>query len=399
LATTWLAHREIEDNVILVWLGALVIGLSLGLLGSGGSILTVPVLVYLVQEPQKLAIAESLAIVGGISLIGALPYLFKKQIHWKSVLWFGVPGVAGTYLGAYFSQWLSGGVQLLLFALIMLVAAYTMWRAKDPKTEGKTHPHWQIVLEGLVVGIVTGLVGVGGGFLIIPALVLLGGLPMRLAVGTSLLIISLKSFVGFYKYVHVLSEYQINWSLIGLFVGLGIAGSLAGSYLSQKVPQRVLRKLFAAVLIVLGIFILYQNLPSLLGYSVNIWTLALVVLLIFSVMVIASKSKEGIAVKDILTLPDDALLIDVREQDEFTDGHVERAKNLPLSQLEQRLKDIPKDKQVFLICRSGRRSSQALKYLRNAGYSNIQSIRGGMIAWQLAQLPIVKGNGKTALLK
>ncbi len=119
--------------MIFIWLGALLIGLSLGLLGSGGSILTVPVLVYLVQEPQKLAIAESLAIVGGISLIGALPYILKKHIHWKSVIWFGIPGVAGTYLGAYFSQWLSGAMQLLLFAFIMLMAAYTMWHAKNPR--------------------------------------------------------------------------------------------------------------------------------------------------------------------------------------------------------------------------------------------------------------------------
>jgi hypothetical protein len=313
-------------------------------------------------------------------------------------LWFGIPGIAGTYLGAYFSQWLSGGVQLLLFALIMLVAAYTMWRAKDSSAEGKTHPYWQIVLEGLVVGIVTGLVGVGGGFLIIPALVLLGGLPMRLAVGTSLLIIALKSFVGFYKYIHVLSEYQVNWSLIGLFVVLGIVGSFAGSFLSQKLPQGVLRKLFAGVLIVLGIFILYQNLPSLLGYTVNIWTLALVILLIFMLMVMLSKSKEGISVEELSHLSD-VILIDVREQDEYKEGHVAKARNVPLSQLSHRLNDIPNDKPVFLICRSGRRSSQALKILRQEGYTNTQPIRGGMMAWQLAQLPIVKGKDKTALLK
>ncbi len=378
--------------MILVWLGALVIGLSLGLLGSGGSILTVPVLVYLVQEPQKLAIAESLAIVGGISLVGALPYIFKKQIHWKSVLWFGIPGVAGTYLGAYFSQWLSSGIQLLLFALIMLVAAYTMWRAKDPKAENKHHAYWQILLEGLVVGIVTGLVGVGGGFLIIPALVLLGGLPMRLAVGTSLLIISLKSFAGFYKYVHVLSEFQINWNLIALFVVLGIVGSFAGSFLSQKFPQRILRKLFAVVLVLLGIFIVYQNIPSLLGYSVSIWTVALVVLSLFALMMVLSRSREGISVKELLQLSDNVLLVDVREQDEFREGHAEQAKNLPLSQLEKRIKEIPKDKTVYLICRSGQRSSRALAMLRHAGYGNIQQVRGGMMAWQLAQLPMVKGN-------
>lgn len=384
--------------MILVWLGAVLIGLSLGLLGSGGSILTVPVLVYLVHEPQKLAIAESLAIVGGISLVGALPYISKKQIHWKSVLWFGVPGIAGTYMGAYASQWLSGGMQLLLFAVMMLVAAYTMWRAKDPKAETKHHPYWQILLEGLVVGVVTGLVGVGGGFLIIPALVLLGGVPMRLAVGTSLLIIALKSLVGFYKYIHVLAEYFVNWPLIALFTVLGIAGSFVGSYISQKLPQQQLRKLFAAVLVVLGIFILYQNLPSLLGYSVSLWTVAVTVMAMFALLIMLSKGKEGISVKELIDLPEDALLIDVREQDEYKEGHVARAKNLPLSQLDKRLKEIPKDKQVYLICRSGNRSSQAVGILRQAGYTQIQNVRGGMIAWQLAQLPVVKGN-KTALLK
>ena len=386
--------------MLLAWLGALVIGLSLGLLGSGGSILTVPVLVYLVQEPQKLAIAESLAIVGGISLVGSLSYILKKQIHWKSVLWFGIPGVAGTYGGAYLSQWLSGAAQLLLFALMMLLAAYTMWRAQDPKSEGKHHAYWLVLLEGLGVGIITGLVGVGGGFLIIPALVLLGGLPMRLAVGTSLLIIALKSFVGFYKYTHILSTYQINWGLVGLFIGLGIVGSFLGSFLSQKLPQGVLRKLFASLLVVLGIFILYQNLSSLLGYSVNIWIVSLSVLSILVLTMMVGKNKEGISVKEMTHLAGEYFLVDVRSREEFADGHIAQAKNIPLSQLSKHIKEIPKDKAVYLICRSGQRSSQALSMLRKLGYTNIQQVRGGMMAWQLAQLPTVKSKEpKAALLK
>ncbi len=391
MAATWPAHREIEDDVILVWLGALVIGLSLGLLGSGGSILTVPVLVYLVKEPQKLAIAESLAIVGGISLVGALPYVFRKQIHWKSVLWFGIPGVAGTYLGAYFSQWLSGSMQLLLFALIMLLAAYIMWRAKDPKSDKKQHPYWQVLLEGLAVGIITGLVGVGGGFLIIPALVLLGGLNMRLAVGTSLLIIALKSFVGFYKYMHVLTEYSINWNLIGLFVGLGIVGSFAGGFLSQKLPQSMLRKLFAVVLVVLGIFILYQNVPDILGYALSLETIAITVIFSFALLLVLTRNRSGISVRDVPGLKGDFLVIDVREVDEYREGHVVIAKNIPLSQLTERISEIPKDKKVYIICRSGRRSGLAFKALQQEGYKQIQVIRGGMLAWQMAQLPIAKG--------
>jgi uncharacterized membrane protein YfcA len=121
--------------MIFALVGAALIGLSLGLLGSGGSILTVPVLVYLVGEPEKLASAESLAIVGGISVIGAIPYALKRQIDWRSVLWFGVPGVVGTSLGAALSACLSGVVQLLLFAVVMLLAAMMMFR--PPKALGK----------------------------------------------------------------------------------------------------------------------------------------------------------------------------------------------------------------------------------------------------------------------
>jgi uncharacterized protein len=384
--------------MIFVWLGALLIGLSLGLLGSGGSILTVPVLVYLVQEPQKLAIAESLAIVGGISLIGALPYAFKRLIHWKSVLWFGIPGVAGTYLGAYFSQWLIGAMQLLLFALIMLTAAYSMWRAKNSRADkSKRHPLWQILLEGLAVGIITGLVGVGGGFLIIPALVVLGGLTMRLAVGTSLLIIAMKSFVGFFKYAQVLSQYHVNWGLIALFVGLGIVGSFTGSFLSQKFPQQLLRKLFSVVLVALGIFILYQNIPSILGYALSIETIAITVVFSFALLIVLTR-KEGISVRDVPDLQGNFLVVDVREPYEYKEGHAAVAKNVPLSQLKERLSEIPKDKKVYVICRSGRRSRVALRILHQAGYKNARPIRGGMLAWQMAHLPIVKDNGTQGVL-
>ena len=264
--------------MIYVWLGAALVGVSLGLLGSGGSILTVPVLVYLVGEPQKLAVAESLAIVGGISVVGALPFVWRGQVHWRSVLWFGLPGVAGTYAGAYLSQFISGAAQLLLFALIMLVAAVVMWRGRAVKSPGGEHPSWQIVLEGLTVGVVTGLVGVGGGFLIVPALVLLGGLPVQLAVGTSLLIVALKSFGGFVKYLDVLGSYEVSWGLIGLFVALGILGSFAGGALSQRLPQAALSKLFAGALVIMGTYILYANLPAAVGVHLSLWSVALVVL-------------------------------------------------------------------------------------------------------------------------
>lgn len=258
--------------MILAWIGAALIGLSLGLLGSGGSILTVPILVYLVGEPEKLAIAESLAIVGAISLFGALPYALRRQIDWRSVLWFGLPGVAGTYLGAALSVYLSGVAQLTLFAVVMLLAAIMMFRPGRAQPEAATNHKrspLKIGAEGLGVGILTGLVGVGGGFLIIPALVLLGGLPMSLAVGTSLLIIAAKSFAGFYKYVHVLAEQHLpmNWSLILLFAGIGILGSFLGARVGQKVSNEGLRKGFAAFLVVMGVYVLATNVPKVLHPS------------------------------------------------------------------------------------------------------------------------------------
>lgn len=255
--------------VILAWLGAALIGLSLGLLGSGGSILTVPVLVYLVGEPEKLAIAESLAIVGGISLVGAIPYALKRQIDWRSVLWFGLPGVTGTFLGAALSVFLSGTVQLLLFAVVMLLAAGLMFRPQRGEAQAPFHPHspLKIGLEGLGVGVLTGLVGVGGGFLIIPALVLLGGLPMSLAVGTSLLIIAAKSFAGFSKYAHVLAEQNLSmhWDLILIFTAIGIVGSFLGARVGKNVSNESLKRGFAGFLVVMGLYVLATNVPRVLS--------------------------------------------------------------------------------------------------------------------------------------
>ncbi len=254
--------------MISVLLGAVAIGLVLGLLGSGGSILTVPVLVYLAHEPDKVAIAESLAIVGGIALVGAVPYARRKQVDWHSVLYFGVPGIVGTYGGAAAARWVPGAVQLALFAVVMMLAAIPMLRggkeAEEEALPRERQALWKVAGEGLAVGVLTGLVGVGGGFLIVPALVLLGGLPMRLAVGTSLLIIAAKSAAGFWKYTDVLAEVgqQVDWSLIGLFTAVGIGGSFLGSAFSQRVPQAHLKRGFAVFLVVMGGFILVREGPK-----------------------------------------------------------------------------------------------------------------------------------------
>ena len=251
--------------------GAIAIGISLGLLGSGGSILTVPVLVYLIGQDEKVAIAGSLFIVGSIALAGSLQFLRAKLIEWRSVLVFGLPGMAGTYIGAYIATYVPGVTQLALFAVVMLLASWLMLRPPDLEhAVPRKRETWKIAGDGLIVGIITGLVGVGGGFLIVPALVLLGGLSMHQAVATSLVIIAMKSFSGFYKYLDVLDQQSLSldWRTLFLVTGLGIAGSFAGSHFAQRVPQKKLKRWFAYFLIIMGIYILSRSAPAALGFSI-----------------------------------------------------------------------------------------------------------------------------------
>lgn len=255
---------------ILAWPGAVAIGISLGLLGSGGSILTVPVLVYLIGQDEKVAIAGSLFVVGTIALAGSLQYLRAKLVDWHNVLVFGLPGMVGTYLGATLAAYLSGIMQLTLFAGVMLLASWFMLRPFNlgPAGEHKPRATWKIAGDGLGVGVLTGLVGVGGGFLIVPALVLLGGMAMHRAVATSLVIIALKSYSGFYKYTDVLEaqNLQLDWNTLIIVTALGIAGSLVGGKLANHLPQDTLKKSFGIFLIVMGIYILIRSAPDALGF-------------------------------------------------------------------------------------------------------------------------------------
>jgi uncharacterized protein len=198
-------------------LGALAIGLSLGMLGSGGSILTVPVLTYLVGQPEKLAIASSLAIVGGISTIAVIPYAWKREIDWHSVIWFGLPGMLSTWLGAMLAQGLPSFVQLLIFSVIMFMASWRMINSKNNvahSADARLHvvSKLKMARTGLMVGLVTGIVGVGGGFLIVPALILLVGLNMRRAVGTSLVVISSNAFSRL-KSITPCAELASDWTV------------------------------------------------------------------------------------------------------------------------------------------------------------------------------------------
>jgi uncharacterized membrane protein YfcA len=201
--------------------------------------------------------------------MGAVPYGVQRLIDWRSVLFFGVPGMAGAYGGAFLSKYVSGGVQLAVFAVVILGAAYMMGRGRAQvgsevrKRRGVAH----IMVDGLVVGVLTGFVGVGGGFVIVPALVLLGGLDMRLAIGTSLSIIALKSAAGFYKYLGVLGDVglSVDWTTIVWFSAIGMVGTLIGNTIGSKLNQQQLRRGFAVVLVVMGILILVKEVPGVLA--------------------------------------------------------------------------------------------------------------------------------------
>ena len=245
---------------------AALIGLSLGLLGGGGSILTVPIFVYVLGFGAKESIAMSLAVVGATSLFGALSHWRAGNVNLRVATIFGVVAMAGTYLGARLAVFFSGAAQLALFAVVMLLAAIFMFREKKPEPGAaaraaahggaKDMPIGLIVLEGVLVGILTGLVGVGGGFLIVPALVLLGKIPMKQAVGTSLLVIAMKSAAGFLGY---LGQVEVPWGFMALFTSVAIVGIFAGTYLVKFVSQDALKRIFAVFLVVMGVFILYQN--------------------------------------------------------------------------------------------------------------------------------------------
>jgi len=248
-------------------LGALVVGLALGVFGSGGSILTVPLLIYLLHHEDKVAIAEALGIVGSIALVSAVPYARAKLVDWRTALIFGGPGMVGTFIGAWIAAFVPGYVQLFVFAGVMLIASVQMWRRSRRDDGSAPTPHvakrsvLKIGADGLAVGMLTGFVGVGGGFLIVPTLVLLSGLSMRRAVATSLVIIALNSATGFWKHLDVLSglDVSIDWGTVGLFVLVGIIGSLGGNALHTRINQHTLQRGFAVFLVVMAVFIVVKE--------------------------------------------------------------------------------------------------------------------------------------------
>lgn len=256
---------QLTPMVLVGFALAAIVGLALGLLGGGGSILTVPIFVYVLGFEAKEAIAMSLGVVGATAMFGAAGHWRTGNVNLRVGLIFGSVAMVGTYVGARLAVYFSGAAQLALFAVVMLLAAFYMFRdgasrkanvEREPPVVATPMPLGMIVLEGIAVGILTGLVGVGGGFLIVPALVILGRIPMKEAVGTSLLVIAMKSFAGFAGY---LGQVDVPWRFMTMFTAVAVAGILAGTYLVRFVSQAALKKAFAVFLVLMGTFILYQN--------------------------------------------------------------------------------------------------------------------------------------------
>ena len=246
------------------------------MLGAGGSILTVPVLYYLFHVDAELSTAYSLFIVGLTALIGAIPNMIKKTISYRTAIVFSIPSLIAVYLTRAFVMpaiphdlftvdnfTLTKEIAILVFfAIIMIVAAIGMIQQRkipEPDYDGKAHVNYPvIILEGLVVGALTGLVGAGGGFLIIPALVVFAKIPMKMAIGTSLLIIAIKSLIGFTGDIQ--SGQPIDWQFILLFSAVTIVGILIGSYFSKFVNGQKLKGAFGLFVLIMGIFIILQEL-------------------------------------------------------------------------------------------------------------------------------------------
>ncbi len=262
---------------IIGYIAAVFIGISLGLIGGGGSILTVPVLVYLFGIDAVLATSYSLFIVGTTSLIGAIRLHRNRQVRIRTALIFGVTSVLTVFLTRRFLipaipevlfsldgyRVTKSMATLVVFAILMLLAAVSMIRRKELKNSlikedtASDGLSLTLILYGLGIGLVTGLLGAGGGFLLIPALVLLLGLPMKEAVGTSLLIIAMNSLIGF---TGDLGQFDIDWILLFSIIAISVVGLLIGTWLGKRISGGKLRKGFGWFVLIMGAYILLKEL-------------------------------------------------------------------------------------------------------------------------------------------
>ncbi len=247
---------------------SLIIGLLLGLLGGGGSILTVPMLVYVLNIEPKTAIVTSLVVVGTSSLIAIIPHARKNNVCWKSGFFFGLAGMLGAYGGGRLAGFFSGDVLMALFGLVALTTGLAMLHVRKSEApcpslrdNGAVCPlkiaYPRVLFDGFFVGLLTGLVGVGGGFLIVPALVMLVGLPMQAAVGTSLLVIVMNAVAGLVGYAN---HVAIDLNLTATITGGAVTGAIVGSLWSKRISATALRRLFGLFVMLVAGYVLHQSL-------------------------------------------------------------------------------------------------------------------------------------------
>ncbi|PRZ11878.1 sulfite exporter TauE/SafE family protein [Nesterenkonia sandarakina] len=270
-----------SGGLILAMVLAVGIGLSLGLLGGGGTILAVPLLTYVAGFPAHEAIAASMFIIGITSAVSVIPHARRGNVQWRTGFIFGAAAMAGAFGGGLLGSQLPSVVLMVAFGIMMVATALAMILDRRAKASGgpkKKLPLGKIIIEGLVVGLVTGMVGAGGGFLVVPALVLLGGLSMPAAVGTSLLIISMKSFTGLAGY---LTSVSIDWVPVLMITAITVVGALIGSALGKHVPEKALKKAFGYLVLAMGIVVFLQELPLAYGVSAAVLILAVLVILLY----------------------------------------------------------------------------------------------------------------------
>ncbi len=245
---------------------AVLVGISLGLLGGGGSILTVPLLAYVAGMDPKPAVATSLLVVGVTSAVAAVSHARAGRVRWRTAMLFGLAAMAGAYSGGWLARFVPGTTLLIAFALIMVAAGVAMLRGRKDitGTAAQPLPVIRITLIGLVVGVISGLVGAGGGFLLVPALTLLAGLPMPVAVGTSLVVIAMQSLAGFAGH---LSSEHIDWRLAAFVSIAAVAGALIGGRLIAFVQPDSLRVVFGWFVLMMASLILAEEVSPAVGVA------------------------------------------------------------------------------------------------------------------------------------
>ncbi len=255
---------------------SLVVGISLGVLGGGGSILMVPILVYVGGMGAHDAIAASLFVVGVTSASGAISHARAGRVRWRTGLTFGAAGLVGAFFGGKLGGHLPGDLLLVAFAVMMVAASVAMIRGRrvDETRQRTEVPVPRTLVTGLLVGLVASIVGAGGGFLVVPALALLGGLPMAVAVGTSLLVIAMNSLGGFAGY---LTSVDLDWGLVIAVTVTAVVGSVVGGRLAGRIPEDALRRGFGWFVLAMGGLVLLEQAPS--GWVAPIATVAAVIAL------------------------------------------------------------------------------------------------------------------------